>query len=182
MNKKISTDFAITVVIVVAVFFMLIIFLSGKNAELIQSSALNKSIPVAHKTNSLNSDKNSGSQNLDKISSDAEKPEVSGLEVVSIKKGQLVASPLTIKGRARGNWFFEGEFPVKLMDEKGNFFVTSFATAKGEWMTENWVPFEAKITFQKPATKNGFVLFAKNNPSGMPQNDFSITIPIKFSN
>lgn len=182
MNKKISTVFAISMIAVIAVFLTVIIFLISKNVELIQSSALNKSIAGDDKKTALNSDKISGGQSLDKMASDAEKPEVSGLEITNIKKDQLVASPLTIKGRARGSWFFEGEFPVKLMDEKGNFFVTSFVTAKGEWMTENWVPFEAKITFQKPATKNGFLFFAKNNPSGMPQNDYSITIPIKFGN
>ena len=30
--------------------------------------------------------------------------------------GAVLRSPLTIRGRAKGNWFFEGDFPLLLLD------------------------------------------------------------------
>jgi len=57
----------------------------------------------------------------------------------------------------------------------------SHTHAQGEWMTEDWVPFEATIKFKKPATTDGFVMFMRNNPSGKVENDYSVFIPVKFS-
>jgi hypothetical protein len=47
-------------------------------------------------------------------------------------------------------------------------------------MTENYVPFAATVTFTEPATENGFIFLKKDNPSGLPENDASIAIPITF--
>jgi hypothetical protein len=175
MNKKVSTDFAISVIILIAGFVTTIFFLANKNIESAYLSQPNKSI-VSTKNNN-----DTGNNDLDKLAAKADSPKVSGLEVTSLKKDDLIKSPLIIKGKAKGIWFFEGEFPIKLMDGKGNFFASGNAIAQGEWMTENWVNFEATIKFQKPATAGGFLYFSKNDPSGLPQNSYSVSLPIKFS-
>ena len=55
------------------------------------------------------------------------------------------------------------------------------ATAKGEWMTENYVPFEATLNFVKPTYKdNGSLILRKDNPSGLPENDDALEIQIFF--
>ncbi|HLM83735.1 MAG TPA: Gmad2 immunoglobulin-like domain-containing protein [Candidatus Bathyarchaeia archaeon] len=121
------------------------------------------------------------SEEQEQATQGADKPEVSGLEVANIKRGDIVRSPLVVKGRAKGTWFFEGEFPIKLMDGKGNFFARGNALAQGEWMTRDWAPFEASLEFQNPTTSDGFLYFMKDNPSGLPQNDYLVAIPIKFA-
>ena len=55
---------------------------------------------------------------------------------------QLVQSPLIVKGEAKGNWFFEASFPVFLYDLDGKIIARGIATAKGDWMTTEFVPFE----------------------------------------
>ena len=94
---------------------------------------------------------------------------------------QKISSPATITGEARGNWFFEGSFPVILTDWDGLIIAEGVATAKEEWMTENYVPFEATLNFVKPTYKdNGSLILRKDNPSGLPENDDALEIQIFF--
>ena len=41
------------------------------------------------------------------------------IKVASPRANDLVTNPLFIKGEARGNWYFEASFPVKLFDANG---------------------------------------------------------------
>ncbi len=40
------------------------------------------------------------------------------IRLSSPRPGEVVTSPLTIRGEARGYWFFEASFPVEFVDEK----------------------------------------------------------------
>lgn len=97
------------------------------------------------------------------------------------KPGSSIGSPLKITGRARGTWFFEASFPVELTDQDGTVIAQTAAQAKGDWMTSDWVPFEATITFPKQISgESGTLVVRKDNPSGLPANDDSRTVPIFF--
>lgn len=96
---------------------------------------------------------------------------------------QTISSPLTIEGEARGSWFFEASFPVVLTDWDGLIIAEGIATAKSDWMTADFVPFTATLTFKNPTYKNnGSLILKKDNPSGLPANDNSLEIPIIFKN
>lgn len=92
-----------------------------------------------------------------------------------------VGSPLTVTGQARGQWYFEASFPVTLVDANGTTLAQVPAQAQGEWMTENFVPFKATLTFAPPATQTGTLILHNDNPSGLPENDKEIRIPVRFS-
>lgn len=91
-----------------------------------------------------------------------------------------VVSPLTITGKARGNWYFEASFPVRLEDTLGNILATAPAQAQGEWMTTDFVPFEVALTFKRPFTEFGELILKNDNPSGDPMNDKEIRVPVRF--
>jgi len=95
-----------------------------------------------------------------------------------IKAGQEIASPLLVEGSAKGTWFFEASFPIKITDEQGNVLGTSFVQAQSDWMTEDLVPFEGEISFISKTGGKGFLVFAKDNPSGLPQNDKEFRLPV----
>lgn len=97
------------------------------------------------------------------------------------KVNQLVSSPLLIRGEARGNWYFEASFPVKVLDANGKILAEIPVQAKGEWMTTNYVPFETSISFLQPTTAVGEVVLQKDNPSGLPEHDNELRIPVRFS-
>lgn len=98
----------------------------------------------------------------------------------NIQANQIVMSPLKITGEARGNWYFEASFPVKILDANGKVLAQAPAQAKGEWMTTNFVPFELTLTFAKPNTDTGWLVLEKDNPSGLPQYADELKIPIRF--
>lgn len=94
----------------------------------------------------------------------------------------LVQSPLVVKGQARGSWYFEASFPVKIFDSNGKQLGVVPAQAQGDWMTTDFVPFQATLFFDAPTTEAGTVVFQKDNPSGLPANGASVSIPVFFSN
>lgn len=94
--------------------------------------------------------------------------------------GQLVSSPFSVEGQARGAWYFEGSFPVKVLDESGKELGKGVAQAQGPWMTEELVPFKATLMFTRPTSSSGSLVLEKDNPSGLSQNDQKVVLPIKF--
>jgi hypothetical protein len=110
-----------------------------------------------------------------------QKSEDSSIQVEFPYKDQSITSPLTITGKAKGSWYFEGSFPVVLLAENGKILAQGAAKAQGDWMTEDFVPFKTELTFTKSAKNlKGKVVFKKDNPSGLPENDASFEVPVSF--
>ncbi|MFH1968348.1 MAG: GerMN domain-containing protein, partial [bacterium] len=109
---------------------------------------------------------------------DANKGGNSEVSDISIKEGQEKESPIMVEGEAKGTWFFEASFPIKITDEQGEVLGSSFVTAGSDWMTEDFVPFTGEITYASKTGGNGFLVLAKDNPSGLPEYDKEIKIPI----
>lgn len=91
-----------------------------------------------------------------------------------------VHSPLTIKGKARGPWYFEANFTIRLYDAKDKLLATAIATANGNWMTRDFVPFTAAMNFKAPNDERGKLVFEKANPSALEENAASYTVPVIF--
>jgi Immunoglobulin-like domain of bacterial spore germination len=103
------------------------------------------------------------------------------IRVQAPQPGALVQSPLRVTGEARGTWFFEASFPVTLLDSQGRPLVQTHAQARGEWMTEAFVPFESELSFATPATETGTLVLAKDNPSGLPEHADELRVPVRFA-
>ena len=104
------------------------------------------------------------------------------IQVDNPKPSQTVSSTLVVSGKARGLWYFEASFPVRLIDANGNTIVQVSAQAQKDWMTENFVPFVARLEFKNPNTKTGALILMKDNPSGLSENADEIRIPVIFKN
>lgn len=105
------------------------------------------------------------------------------IEPITVHPGDVISSPLTVSGRARGMWYFEASFPVRLLDENGNNVPLDppYITARAEWMTTEFVPFSATLTFiSPPSGTRGTLIFQKDNPSGLPEYDDALEFPIVF--
>ena len=86
------------------------------------------------------------------------------LRQINLQIGQKISQNFILKGEARGNWFFEGSFPWRLENESGEILGQGIAKAQSDWMTENWVSFEATLKFDVKGTKNGFLILQKRQP------------------
>lgn len=112
---------------------------------------------------------------------DAKIVDVSDLiKVTNLKAGDKIKNPLLIEGEARGNWYFEGTFTVKLVDAEERDWAIGSAQAQGDWTTTDFVPFKGTLEFTKPLTQTGKVVLKKDNPSGLPENDAQVEIPVGF--
>lgn len=100
--------------------------------------------------------------------------------IYSPRPNAKIASPLIISGKARGNWFFEASFPVKLMDENGNELANGTAAAQSDWMTEDFVKFLATFEFTAPPTTAGTLILQKDNPSGLSEHNNQLIVPVEF--
>ena len=89
------------------------------------------------------------------------------VKITSPLAGATVGKTFTVKGEARGQWYFEASFPVQVKDKDNNTVGQGIAQAEGEWMTTEFVPFSANVivtNYSGPAT----LVLLKDNPSGLP--------------
>ena len=101
--------------------------------------------------------------------------------------GAVTDKEFSVIGKARGYWFFEASFPIEVLDKDGKSLAIGIAQAQpdpvtGEinWMTENFVPFKADIKVPTVYIGPATLVLKKDNPSGLPENDASISIPVNF--
>jgi len=105
--------------------------------------------------------------------------EENNIRITKPMSGDIVSSPVEIIGEARGTWFFEGDFPVKLLDKKGKIIAETPARALGEWMTEDLVPWRAVLEFSAPPGSEGTLVLARDDPSDQAAPDEK-EIPVIF--
>lgn len=120
-------------------------------------------------------------------------PEQSAQSVIDVKQeenpeiivenptpGQTVSSPVMVKGKALGTWFFEGVLPVSMEDADGNLLSAAPARALDDWMTEDFVEFEAQLDFDPGNNETAVIIIKNDNPSGLPENAKKFEIPVKL--
>ena len=102
------------------------------------------------------------------------------LSLEGIRKGDTVDMGTVIKGTVTGDWYFEGEFPVRVLDSEMRILDTLIAHAQEDWMTDEQVTFEVELDFDLTETSDITLRFEKSNPSGLAENadhiDFSIKV------
>ncbi len=99
---------------------------------------------------------------------------------LNIKNNDLLKTPFNLKGEISSSWFFEIDFPIKIVDENNEILIETYAQALENWQTIGLVPFEAKIDFFYPKTEKSFLIIEKNNLSGLKELTEEIKIPVKF--
>lgn len=101
------------------------------------------------------------------------------IRIENPRPNQKITSPLRVAGEARGTWYFEATFPIKLVDNNGNVISENFSQAQGEWMSEEFVPFEGKLIFTTDKSE-GKLILERSNPSGLSENADQLEIPVQF--
>lgn len=98
---------------------------------------------------------------------------------LNIKDGQTVSNPIKIEGKARGYWFFEGSFPIKLISTNNEILGISIATSSEDWMTEDYISFTSELNYTKSTSTNrALLILSKDNPSDNRELDQEIYIPV----
>ena len=69
---------------------------------------------------------------------------------------------------------------AKLLDSDFNVLAETIVHANGDWMTEDYVPFEFKLEYDPGESEAGVLILEKNNPSGLIENEDFFMIRILF--
>ena len=96
------------------------------------------------------------------------------------RPNSTVSQNFEIEGEAVGPWFFEAQFTAELVDSEGEVVATAILTADGEWMTEDLVAFSGEMD-AGGFSGNGELVLKSANPSGLPANQKSFSIPLSVN-
>lgn len=69
---------------------------------------------------------------------------------------------------------------MRLYDGNGREIALGIAQAQSEWMTTEFVPFRAELSFDAPAAERGTLVLGKDNPSGLPEHADELRINVRF--
>ena len=97
--------------------------------------------------------------------------------------GAVTGKDFSVRGKARGNWFFEASFPVFLIDKDGNQLAVGLASpepAGAEWMTSEFVEFKADLVVPAHFIGPALLIIQNDNASGLPENQKSVSFPINI--
>ncbi len=92
--------------------------------------------------------------------------------------GASVEQTFDVAGIAPNAWYFEAVFPIQVRDPEDNVIARGQGQAQSDWTTPGPVPFKATITLNAPYHGSATLILMKDNPSGLPENDDSVTLPI----
>ena len=120
------------------------------------------------------------------LAPDALPAQKEGIIIVNTPLPQTtVSSPVIIKGKARGNWFFEASAPVDIVNWDGLIIGQGYVMVDEgyDWMTTDMVPFTGSVSYDATKLapyKYGWIIMKKDNPSGEPQFDDALEFKILF--
>lgn len=102
------------------------------------------------------------------------------IQVVLPFPDAVVGKDFSVIGKARGVWFFEASFPLEVLDKDGAVLARTTAHPQGgaDWMTTNFVNFKVDIKVPQSYIGPAVLVLRKDNPSGMSENDASVSFPI----
>lgn len=100
------------------------------------------------------------------------------IRVDTPQPGAVTGKEFRISGQARGNWFFEASFPIEVFGDDGKRLAVVVAQAGSDWMTTDFVPFAADVSVPESYIGRATIVLHKDNPSGLPANDASVSFPI----
>ncbi|KKP47245.1 MAG: hypothetical protein UR39_C0005G0058 [Candidatus Woesebacteria bacterium GW2011_GWA1_33_30] len=97
----------------------------------------------------------------------------------NIKNGDKITSPVNISGTIDKSWTWEATFSIEILDSARKPLNSMPVSVNFENEVVSRGLFSISISFVTTA-QSGFIVVHADNPSGLPQNNKSFEIPIKF--
>jgi hypothetical protein len=90
----------------------------------------------------------------------------------------IVSHTFDITGTAPNLWYDEAVFPIQVRDANDDLVGTAQGEAQSDWTVSGPVAFKSQITVDASYEGPANLILLRDNPSGLPQNIDSVTIPI----
>ncbi len=111
----------------------------------------------------------------------ARSTEVTRDKVDALGTERALVGKMDAVGVIKGGYFFEGNIVVNILDKDKKLLRAGHGEATTDWMTSGPVSFKATIDASGlPGAYGGpgYIEIRNDNPSGLPENDKSILIPV----
>lgn len=102
------------------------------------------------------------------------------IEFDTFKPGDILASPATITGKARSDWFYGNELAAEVRSEDGAMLGSARALALAEPKGTELVPFTLDIPFNPAGLRSGFLVFIKSNPENLSEDNMQEAFSASF--
>jgi hypothetical protein len=89
-----------------------------------------------------------------------------------------VGKTFAVTGIAPNGWYFEAVFPIQVRDPNDNLIATGQGHAQNDWTVAGPVAFTSSITLIGDYSGPADLILLRDNPSGLPENDDEVTMPI----
>ncbi len=100
------------------------------------------------------------------------------IRIKTPRPNDRITSPLQLQGSAFPGWFFEGDFPVVLTDEKGRVLAEAPAVMLTKELEGQFTPFASELTFDAPSGTRVKLTFHLDNPSDGEGIQRAVSIPL----
>ncbi len=93
---------------------------------------------------------------------------IEDLIALSLQPGQRVSGKMSVTGTIKGGYFFEGSFPVGILNaqKQPTTYGPGYATATTDWMTAGPVSFSFDLDLTQVPPGQYYIKFAQDDPSG----------------
>lgn len=98
----------------------------------------------------------------------------------SIAPNATVANGQVVTGSLQGGYFFEANAIGMFLSADKTILKQFPITATGQWMTTDPVSFSVTLDTSGIASGPGYIRIHNDNPSGAPENDKYIDVPVLF--
>lgn len=166
-NKLSNKLWVVTVLILAVIIIVLSVILLRSNSSLPVDAA--PSVPPPSGNIPLSPDSTNAG---------APTPLSQSVVVTSPTAGAIVPKVISVSGSAPGGWFFEAQFPMQIRDQANVVVGHGTGHALGNWQTTALVAFTGTTTVETNYTGPATLVLLKDNPSGLPENDDSISLPV----
>jgi hypothetical protein len=106
-------------------------------------------------------------------------PVIPEIIITEPASGSAIISPATIIGSAPKGWTFEGVLSILIEDSQHNKIAGGSVLTKEINTSDNRVSFETSLPFSTKVV-SGFITIKNDNPSGLPENEKSFSLPVTF--
>lgn len=91
-------------------------------------------------------------------------PAAEGVSVSSPAPNARVTSPLAVSGVAPANWYFENQFPLRLVTPDGQEIAVAAATPRVNWTEPGDKEFDAELRFEVTADTPAMLVLEEDMP------------------
>lgn len=98
---------------------------------------------------------------------------------LSIYEGVGLYTGAYFIGEAKNEMFYNGSFPVLIVDTNGRVVAASPATVTDTWSVPGWTRFGVRITGQLPSNAQCALVFEQGRPQGSPMQPVRVGMPVR---